>query len=350
MALQWNKVAGATSYHIFYATEAGISAQNYAAYAGGTWIQEAIPPYIVGGLNNGQTYYFVVTAVNAQTESQQSLEVSAKPQAISLSHQPSAQEVLLLELINRARFDPEAEAARYGIGLNDGGTNISPARKAPLAHNNLLIKAARAHSQWMLDADVFSHTGASNTTPTARIQAAGYNLSGSWATGENIAWQGATGGTINMTQAAVGHHELLFKSAGHRENILNNSFRELGIGQLQGMFFSEGQNYLASMVTQNFARSGSSYFLTGVVYQDANANNFYDVGEGLTGAVISVNGQAHSVLSTGAFAIPLASGTYTLAIGGAALGESVHSTIQINSANRKLDVIKRGSNIKLVSW
>lgn len=350
VGLQWSSVAGATSYDIFYATEAGINAQNIAAYDGGTWVQGVASPYVIGGLSNGQTYYFVVTAVSTDTEGPQSLEVSAQPQAITITNQPSAQEVLILELVNRARFDPEAEASRYGIGLNDGGTNISSTRKPPLAHNTLLVSAARMHSQWMLDADVFSHTGLAGSTPTERVQAAGYVLNGSWTTGENIAWQGTTGSSINMTVAAAGHHELLFKSAGHRINILSTSFRELGVGQLQGMFLYEGTDYLSSMVTQNFARSGSNYFLTGVVYEDNNANDFYDVGEGLAGAVITVNGLAYSALSTGAYAIPITNGSYTLAIGGAALNESVQHTIQVSNANRKIDVIKRGTSVDVVSW
>lgn len=350
VGLQWSPVAGATSYNIFYATESDISAQNIAAYDNGTLVQGATSPYVIGGLSNGQRYYFVVTAVNTHSESLQSNEVNARPQAIALTNEPSAQEVLILELINRARFDPEAEADRFGIGLNDGGTNISPARKPPLAHNTLLMSAARAHSQWMIDSDIFSHTGLAGSTPTERILAAGYVLNGAWTTGENIAWQGTTLNSINMTVAAAGHHEGLFKSAGHRVNILNTNFRELGVGQLQGMFFYEGRNYLTSMVTQNFARSGSSYFLTGVVYQDNNANDFYDVGEGLADAVITVNGQAHSALNTGAYAIPITNGNYTLAVGGGALGESVQHTIQVSNANRKIDVIKRGNNIDVVSW
>lgn len=350
VGLQWSPVSGATSYNIFYATEAGITAQNIAAYENGTLVQGATSPFVIGGLSNGQRYYFVVTAVNTQSESLQSNEVSAHPQAVVLSNQPSAQEVLILELVNRARFDPEAEASRYGIGLNDGDTNISSARKPPLAHSTLLISAAREHSQWMIDSDIFSHTGVAGSTPTERIQAAGYGLSGSWTTGENIAWQGTTGQSIDLTQAAVSHHELLFKSAGHRINILTAGFRELGIGQRQGMFLHEGTNYLASMVTQNFARSGGNYFLTGVIYQDGNANNFYDVGEGLADAIITVNGQAYSALSTGAYTIPITNGNYTLAVGGAALGESVQHAIQVNNANRKIDVIKRGDNVDVVSW
>ena len=33
---------------------------------------------------------------------------------------PTAQEVLMWQLVNRARLDPVAEAARYGIDLNEG--------------------------------------------------------------------------------------------------------------------------------------------------------------------------------------------------------------------------------------
>src|SRR5215217_3300694 len=57
---------------------------------------------------------------------------------------PSNAEQYLVELINRARSDPAAEAARYGIDLNEGlrpGT-LSPAPRAPLPFNPNLIKAA----------------------------------------------------------------------------------------------------------------------------------------------------------------------------------------------------------------
>jgi hypothetical protein len=351
VSLQWSAVQGATAYHIYYATEPNISAPNYAAYQGGTWVQQVNSPHVITGLTNGQIYYFVVTAINAQTESLQSAQVSATPQNPSIANQPTAQEVLVLELVNRARFDPDAEAARYGIGLNDGGVNIDSVQKPPLAHNTLLIGAARGHSQWMLDNDVFSHTGAGNSTPTQRMTAAGYSLSGSWTTGENIAWRGTTGNSIDMTQMAMLHHEALFKSSGHRVNILNANFRELGIGQLQGMFLhTDNTNYLSSMVTQNFARSGNSFYLTGVVYQDSNNDDFYTAGEGLPGMVISVNGTVHSVLSTGAYAIPLANGTYTVTVSGASLSEPEQQVVVINNANRKLDFIKHGATVDISYW
>ena len=51
--------------------------------------------------------------------------------------QMTAQEQLLVELINRARANPEAEAARFGIPLNEDlePGEISSDPKQPLAPN-----------------------------------------------------------------------------------------------------------------------------------------------------------------------------------------------------------------------
>src|SRR5437016_2552832 len=51
---------------------------------------------------------------------------------------PTNLEQYLVELVNRARADPPAEAARYGIALNEGvpaADTISTAPKQPLAIN-----------------------------------------------------------------------------------------------------------------------------------------------------------------------------------------------------------------------
>jgi len=347
VTLSWNPVSGATSYNIYYATEANIIIANIASFDDGTRIQNASSPRVINTLRNDETYYFVVTAVNANGESLASMEVTATPSSIDLARQPTAQEVLVVELVNRARANPEAEATRYGIGLNDGitGTPLTATPKQPLAHNLFLIDAARTHSQWMLDADFFAHTGNNNSTPTDRMRAAGYVFAGSWGSGENIAWGGTTASSINLTTYALNHHEGLFKSPGHRENILAANFRELGVGQKQGRFLSNGTNYLSSMLTQNFAISGSSYYLTGVVYNDSNNNNFYDVGEGLSGISIGFNGRSYPVYATGAYSIPVSNGNYNLTITGDSLGAATYHTVTVNNANKKVDVIKSGNSI-----
>lgn len=239
VTLTWNPVSGATGYHIYYASEANILINSIASFDDGTRLQNVTSPRVITALRNDETYYFVVTAVSGGVESLASSELSATPGSIDLTLQPTSQEVLVVELINRARANPEAEAARYDIGLNDGitGTQITAAAKQPLAHNLLLIDSARVHSQWMLDEDVFSHTGANNSAPTARMLAAGYTFTSNGMSGENIAWGGTTGPSINLTSYAVSQHKGLFESPGHRENILNENFREIGVGQKQGYFF-----------------------------------------------------------------------------------------------------------------
>lgn len=351
VTLTWNPVAGATGYRIYYASEAGILINSIASFDDGTQLQNVTSPQVINGLRNNQTYYFVVTAMTANSESTASAEVSATPALIDLAKQPTAQEVLVVELINRARANPEAEATRLGIGLNQGitGTQITATAKQPLAHNLFLIDSARIHSQWMLDADIFSHTGNNNSTATQRMSAAGYVFSGSSMSGENIAWGGTTGSSISLTNYAVSQHEGLFESPGHRMNILNADFRELGVGQKQGYFLSNGVNYLSSMLTQNFARSGSSYYLTGVVYNDTNNNDFYDVGEGMSGVTISFDGKSYPVYATGAYTIPVSNGTYNLTVTGDALGSAVFHTVQINNANSKVDIVKTGNQLEVIT-
>jgi Cysteine-rich secretory protein family len=151
----------------------------------------------------------------------------------------TALEQMILELINRARLDPAAEAARYGIALNEGvsaGATISTDSKQPLAMNETLLGTARTHSQDEIDRDYFSHNTPENVDPFQRMTSAGYNFT---AAGENIAAQ-MTSGTVT-NQMTVDLHQLLFVDSnvvgrGHRTNILNSAFQEIGVGQASGEY------------------------------------------------------------------------------------------------------------------
>ncbi|MBU2582377.1 MAG: hypothetical protein KJ622_11730 [Alphaproteobacteria bacterium] len=252
----------------------------------------------------------------------------------------SAFEQLIVELINRARLDPAAEAARLGIGLNEGisGGSISSSAKQVLAANPFLVDAALGHSQWMLATDTFSHSGSGGSSPTQRMSAAGYTLSGSWSTGENIAWAGTTG-SVNLAAYTQRLHDNLFKSAGHRLNILNEGFREIGVGELTGNF----NGYNAAIVTENFARSGSAYFITGVAISDADGDEFYDIGEGRSGISVSVNGQGSDTTETaGGYKVAVSSGTHSVTFSGGGLAAAVTVTVAAGAANAKVDLA--GSN------
>lgn len=71
--LSWEQVNGATEYRIYWSTAAGVNKET------GTIIPNVSSPYSHTGLINGNTYYYVVIAVNQYGESAESKEVSATP-------------------------------------------------------------------------------------------------------------------------------------------------------------------------------------------------------------------------------------------------------------------------------
>jgi serralysin len=254
--------------------------------------------------------------------------------------QPTSFEQYLLELANGARLDPSGEAAREGIGLNNGlasGT-ISATPKPPLAFNPQLIEAARGHSSWMLATDTFSHVGMSGSLPDARMMAAGYIFTGDWLWGENIAIRSGSGIAIT-TETINALHDGLFKSADHRENILDGNFREAGFGVASGDY----QGGAAVTMTEDFARSGTLPFLTGVVFADRNGDHFYEPGEGLGSLSVQARSDTGQIWQTttwdaGGYQIQLPAGVYQVAFSGGNLPGPVLKTASIGSANVMLDV------------
>jgi Ca2+-binding RTX toxin-like protein len=262
---------------------------------------------------------------------------------------PSDLEQYMVELINRARANPVAEASRFAIDLNEGlpaGTLSSDARP-PLAPNPYLTDAARKHAQWLIDNQVFQHEGPGGNSPGTRMTNAGYSFTGSWTWGENIAVTASSGMVVDTTERVERHHRNLFvdegvAGRGHRKNILGD-FREIGSGFVTGAWQGYPNGHLSC---QDFARSGSKFFLTGVAYNDAvNANNFYTPGEGLAGVTISARRTGdNQVFSTttwtsGGYSLPLSPGTYSVsATGGSLGGTAEYGTVTISDRNVKRDV------------
>jgi uncharacterized protein YkwD len=91
--------------------------------------------------------------------------------------------------------------------------------------NKLLSRAARRHARDMARRNYFSHDTLGGGSFLDRIRREGY-LRGArrWVVGENLAW-----GTHGHSRPRV-ITRLWMNSAGHRANILNASFREVGIG------------------------------------------------------------------------------------------------------------------------
>ncbi len=277
---------------------------------------------------------------------------------------PTAGEQYMLELLNRARANPTAEATRLNnYTINYNGTNyvyngqlneglsagtISTAAKQPLAFNPYLVDAARKHSQWMVDTDTFSHTGASGSNPGTRISAAGYSGASTW--GENIAVNWSTG-SIDSTSTILKQHNNLFTDVpiagrGHRLSMMNGSFKEVGIGVATGAWVMSGSNWNALTSTQDFAAK-STTFLTGVAYKDTTVkDNFYTPGEGLSGVIVKATRTSDNQVFTtttwasGGYSLALPAGTYNIEASGGSLGSTIYyNSVTVGSSNVKRDFV-----------
>ncbi|MBI2346511.1 MAG: Ig-like domain-containing protein [Deltaproteobacteria bacterium] len=76
VTLSWTAVSGATKYTIYYGTSTGVTPANGIGLTDITSTS-----YVQGGLTNGTTYYYVITATNSSGEGDPSSEVSATPTA-----------------------------------------------------------------------------------------------------------------------------------------------------------------------------------------------------------------------------------------------------------------------------
>jgi uncharacterized protein YkwD len=246
--------------------------------------------------------------------------------------QPNAAAQLFLEELNNARANPAAYGASIGVDLS----GVAPA--PPLAFNTELIQAAQWHSQDMNHNSYFAHTSPAGVNPGKRIRNTGF----AWTTWhESIAGGSAFPTSSNALQALI--TDAGIPSLDHREQLLNigtvfANEKQVGIGVVLG-----GRGSLQNYYTvDTAATTDKRAFLTGVVYNDANANDRYDLNEGLGGVRISVAGAGSTItFTTGGYSIPLRPGTYTVTASGGGLAGPLSRTFTIGTSNVRLDFTPR---------
>lgn len=220
--------------------------------------------------------------------------------------------------------------------------NCARAAETTACFHPLLIDAARAHSQWMLDENEFNHTGVDGSSPGERMEAAGYEFTGSWTWGENISRRGSTG-QPDQEQFTLMMHDDLFMSSGHRQNLLKADFEEIGIGLVAGQFTTSQGIFNALMGTQKFARSASTPgpLLLGVLYRDDNDNGIYDIDEGVVGIRVELEfGDYYTVTSSsGGYALPYqGTGTAKIMFSEGELQDAVSKSVSLSGENIKFDL------------
>lgn len=265
---------------------------------------------------------------------------------------PTPDEQLVLELINRARANPDAEGARLGLDLREGlhpqeASGLGP--RPPLAFHADLIAAARAHARDMHARHFFDHVNPDGLGPGERARRAGY----AWTrVGENIA-----AGSSPALHTAAYLQDLLMIDAGidgrgHRRNLLDLSastppppvFREIGIAYFASP--EPNRQGFRAFLTEDFGRRADAPpLLVGVVYDDLDGDGFYDPGEGLEGIRIAHDrGAAFAVTSTsGGYACPVpAEGVVAVRpLGeGSAWAPTVVRKARLTGQNVKLDFLR----------
>lgn len=270
--------------------------------------------------------------------------------------EPTDEEQLYLEFINRARANPPAEGLRLAFttdaevrsainffavdtnALVQAFNAIAPA--PPLAFNERLINAARLHSLDMFTNAFQEHVGSDGRALDQRLAAAGYNYTSA---AENIfsyaetPWHGHAGFEIDWGFGPGG----MQSPPGHRNNIHNAGLHEVGIGIVNGTQTVGGNTVGPQLVTQDFGNQpGARPFLTGVVYYDLNGNGLYDLGEGLRGVRVEVSGVAQYAVSAGSggYTVPVSNGGRTVTFSGFGLEPVTRSLTFAGNANQKADL------------
>lgn len=251
----------------------------------------------------------------------------------------SPEEQLIVELINRARLDPADELTRQTDGFASGVTTDP---KEALAVVSTLSHASREHSQDMDDRDFFSHTNPDGQSPADRAVEEGH---GSRYVGENIGWVGSSFTGYDRQDRAEDHHDNLWDSDGHQRNFMSENWSEIGVGYDYGTY----NGYAGStFVTEMFGDRGDTY-LTGVVMEDADGDDFYDMGEGQGAVRITAEGADGMLYTTstwdaGGYTLKLPPGTYRVTFEGGDLDAPYSTTVTIGSENVKLDVFDPGAS------
>jgi hypothetical protein len=231
--------------------------------------------------------------------------------------EPTPEETLILEFMNRFRADPSADADRIAPGgvtiqgfLGNGvdwdmfKSEMKMLKPAPpLVFNLQLLDAARKHSHYMIlnglthDEDP-AKPGFVAANFGERMRKAGYSGGGG---GENCfrdamnPWHSHAGFVVDFGPGGTGGMQ---PGRGHRTNMINAGYREVGCSALP-----HGSGRFS--VTHNFGSRRGNRLAGGVIYFDRNGNNFYDIGEGIGGVKISVEGASTATWKSGAYTLEL---------------------------------------------
>jgi hypothetical protein len=267
--------------------------------------------------------------------------------------EPTPQETLALEYINRFRSAPAADLPRMippgaekldfapDVDLKMFDTEIKALSPAPpLVFNQKLMVAARKHCEYILRHGASheqdrSKPGFYGIQPADRARVAGYPFI---AIAENLAdkmpgvWDSMLAFVIDWGDGGTGGMQ---KGRGHRRNLIARELREIGIAVMPQ---DKEIAVVHSIGTRNIGRLAG-----GVIYIDHNANKFYDIGEGVGNIAISASdGRRTETWASGAYALELKH-TDRVTLTASFAGMTFDKTLDAGRDNGKFDWIIDGN-------
>jgi hypothetical protein len=234
--------------------------------------------------------------------------------------EPTAEETAVLCWLNRFRADPQAFGRLVVDGNkpeNAGGVDwqmftaeLAALRPAPpLFFEPRLVDASRAHARYMVEAQEYGHhetegrPGFTGEWPQDRARAAGYTAQVaecSHARGGQ-ALEIVAGYIVDAGPPDEGSGGMR-EGRGHRRCMIDPRWREVGVG-----LFAWGRGFQSSVLLHGRA-PGVERVLGGVAIVDRDADQFYDIGEGLGGVHIAVGELCTMTCGSGAWRLDLPRG------------------------------------------
>lgn len=259
-----------------------------------------------------------------------------------LAQDPAADEQAFIYELNRARNNPQRYASENGLGSLLDGIAATP----PLAVNMNLLASSGFKAVEMATNDYFAHQSAvTGDWPNKIERDNGYLLNTGLIDGANNVESLAAGTTVTALQAL----RMLLEDAGvsppgHRYHLLATgpgaSFWlqhvEIGVGHA----FNGSSTYDNYYAIHTGYRNSNPAWITGVVYNDANANGRYDQGEGIAGVTVTATGPSTLNVTSnaaGGWSIQAGAGSWTVtATGGTFVGTST-GNVTVASDNVEVD-------------